>query len=484
MHAAKGLEFPLVCVADLGRHARGDSGGGLEVSEDGRVGLRLASLSGESRGALEWDRIKEEHAKLAEGEEKRIFYVAMTRAQEHLVLSGALDARRWPEAKPLGEPIDWIWRAVAPGANDLLAGASVVEMDRVAEGIGEFGVRCALCTPAAVDDLLPEAARVPGSVAGGPEAALGPDGGEPAFTAPPAPRSLPVARLSYSALESYHRCGYRFYLERVARLSGPTAPLAAPAAMSTNGQLALDLTEQAEPPPPEPVGVSALLRGSIVHELLEHIDFEHPAAPEATEVEARLRAHRVPADPAEVERIRDLIQGFAESALCDRVAAGSRARRELAFSFELAADTGAARSLLVNGVVDVHVEEPEGTLVVDYKTDPLEGEDPDAIVAERYATQRLVYGLAALRSGAPRVEVAYSFLEAPDAPVTATFEAADVAALEGSLRELAAGVLAGRFEPTDSPHRELCLTCPGRQALCSWGPDHTLRERPAPALRS
>src|SRR5205807_4998208 len=135
---------------------------------------------------------------------------------------------------------------------------------------GEFGVRCALCTPAAVDDLLSETARVPGSMAGGAEAARGPNGAEPAFTAPPAPRSLPVARLSYSALESYQRCGYRFYLERVARLRGPAAaPRMPPPA--TNGQLVLDV-EAAVPEvaaAAEPIGVSALLRGTIVHELLE-----------------------------------------------------------------------------------------------------------------------------------------------------------------------------------------------------------------------
>jgi len=63
--------------------------------------------------------------------------------------------------------------------------------------------------------------------------------------------------------------------------------------------------------------------------------------------------------------------------------------------------------------------------------------------------------------------------------VAMTFEPADRERLERELTELAAGVLSGDFEPTDTPHRELCLTCPGRPALCSWGPDMTLRQRPA-----
>ena len=121
---------------------------------------------------------------------------------------------------------------------------------------------------------------------------------------------------------------------------------------------------------------------------------------------------------------------------------------------------------------------------MDYKTDPLEGRTPASIVEESYDTQRLVYALAALRSGAPQVEVAYSFLEAPGDPVLRSFGSGDAAALEQGLLALADGVLAGRFAPTDAPHRELCLTCPGRATLCTWGPEHTLRERPEPALRS
>ena len=184
-------------------------------------------------------------------------------------------------------------------------------------------------------------------------------------------------------------------------------------------------------------------------------------------------------------RIRKLIEGFARSPLRERAAAGIRARRELPFAFELEPESGGGRSMLVNGVVDLHVEEHGGgVLVIDYKTDPLEGADPAPIVAERYATQRLVYALAALRSGASRVDVAYSFLEAALAPVEESFAAADAPELEARLLELARGVLEGRFEPTPEPHRELCLTCPGRAALCSWGPEHTLREHPSAAVPS
>jgi ATP-dependent helicase/nuclease subunit A len=138
----------------------------------------------------------------------------------------------------------------------------------------------------------------------------------------------------------------------------------------------------------------------------------------------------------------------------------------------------ASRTLLGNGIVDVHATEPDGTVViVDYKSHRLEGEDPAAIVEADYTIQRTVYALAALRSGAPRAEIAYLFLERPDDPVTTTFTADDIPALETHLRTLAAPVAAGHFIPTDKPWQGLCADCPGQPGLCSWPPERTLGEK-------
>jgi hypothetical protein len=116
------------------------------------------------------------------------------------------------------------------------------------------------------------------------------------------------------------------------------------------------------------------------------------------------------------------------------------------------------------------------TLVVDYKTDWIEPRaDLLAYVEQRYAIQRRVYALAALRAGAARVEVAYAFLERPDEPISERYDADDADRLEAELLELAAGLLAGEYAVADRPHRELCLTCPGRRSLCSHPEELTLR---------
>ncbi len=461
VHRAKGLEFPLVCVADLGKTGREDDAA-LRVTDDGRLGMRLASLSGESVDSAEMAAIKEQQKADDEEEERRIFYVAMTRAREHLVLSGATDLGRLPAPGDLQEPMRWLWRALAPG----LEGMPPRELAVGAYQGREVRVACRVLRPADVDELLPEADRRP--VAPEPD----PPGLEalaaPALAAVDVPRALPVSRLSYSGLEAYRRCGYRFYLERALRLPRPADSAADDAAVVHETGTDARLVEGAIP---------AVVRGSLVHELLENLDFAAPAPPAPEQVTEAIEAAGQPVRDHEVEEMRALIAGFASSQLAARIGGARRVRAELPFGFTLA--TGEGRSLLIDGIVDVHaIEAGGGVLVVDYKTDRLEGADPDARVAEAYSTQQLVYALAALRSGAPHVEVAYSFLERPDEPVAAVHSAGDVPALEERLRALAAGVSAGRFEPTATPHRGLCADCPGRPALCSWDEEHTLAPEP------
>jgi ATP-dependent helicase/nuclease subunit A len=171
-----------------------------------------------------------------------------------------------------------------------------------------------------------------------------------------------------------------------------------------------------------------------------------------------------------------MVERFTASELVGRIARAERVRTELPFAFTLVPPGAGGRSLLVNGVVDVHAAEADRLLVVDYKSDALEGRDPAGLTAESYATQRLVYALAGLRAGAQRVEVVHCFLERPDAPASAAFEAAEAGALEGELLVLAIGVVESRFEPSAEPNLALCGDCPGRAALCSWDEQHTLRD--------
>ena len=452
VHRAKGLEFPVVCLADLGKDGRDDEGA-LRISEDGSVGLRLARLGGGAVESERLERIKAEQRAAAEDEERRIFYVACTRAQEHLILSGATDLEKRREPRELCEPMRWVWRGFCP---ELPREGATGEHVDVREG-REVRVRWTAATPQTLDELLPEADRTPAR----PAVASSRDGDgfeqpELALGTAPAPRALPVSRLSYSGLEDYRRCGYRFYLERALRL----APVERP---------------RPEEPPTEP-GLPGLLRGTLVHVLLEGLDFRRPRVPSEAEVAKLIERHGEAVRPEGVADLRGMVERVVASGIRERIACARRVRTELPFAFTLAPPGAGGRSLLVNGVVDVLAAEDGGALVVDWKSDPLEDREPEELLGEAYSTQRLIYALAGLRSGAERVEVAHCFLERPDEPALAAFTAADAERLESDLLELARGVVEGRFEPAPEPHYGLCADCPGRAALCSWAPEQTLRQ--------
>ena len=272
-----------------------------------------------------------------------------------------------------------------------------------------------------------------------------------------------MSRLSYSGLEAYRRCPYRFYLERSLGLAAGRPARA---------------RESARRPP----GLSALLRGSLVHLLLEELDFERPRVPDAESVAALIERHGVPV--REERRGRPPRDGRALRRL-GRCARASPRRagcaRELPFAFTLEPPGAGGRRLVVNGVVDVHATEPDGVLVVDYKSDALEGRDPEELCARAYATQRLVYGAG----DAPRRRRRAWWWRTASSSGPTTRRSSSTPPrtppdLEAQLLEVARGVVEARFEPTDDPHRELCADCPGRAALCSWGPERTLAE---PAVR-
>src|SRR5207248_3306363 len=126
MHRAKGLEFPVVCVADLGREPFTRGREHLRIGPGNEVGLRI------------------------------------------------------PRAAADGTRGEWSAR-----------------------------VRAVLSTPNG--DALPAPARRPEVPATPPAGPLtGPSRRPVADIPPPQPTPLPVDHLSYSALEAYGRCGYRF----------------------------------------------------------------------------------------------------------------------------------------------------------------------------------------------------------------------------------------------------------------------------------
>jgi ATP-dependent helicase/nuclease subunit A len=446
IHRAKGLEFEIVCVADLGRSVRPPAAI-VRVSADGRIGLRLARAGvGGRESALAYKELGEEQRAAEDGEERRLFYVAMTRARERLVLSGAAKVEGWTEGGPTGGgPIAWIAPAFFPNLGTLIGeGGGVIDRDGVRLALRLIGPEDG-CEEPAPTSPAPSQSYAPAVTAATP----------PAVAAPSA--SPAVSRLSYSSLGQYARCGYRFYAERV-----------------------LGLPATAEPPEPPVPGAEQLdysgrpadERGVLIHALLERLDFRRPASPDLAAIAAAAaRAGLAPPDATEADELAALVAGFAGSELCTRLGGAHTVRREERFAYLLAAD------LVINGALDVVAREPGGRmLIVDYKSDRLGSADPAAVVRRVYAIQRLVYALAGLHAGADEVDVVHCFLERPAEPVVASFAASDLDRLQADLERRAAGVMRNEFPVSPAPHRALCAGCPAEGGLCSWPLAMTRRE--------
>ena len=94
VHAAKGLEFDVVVLADQGRERAARSLPDVLVSSDGRVALRAPDANGVLRPAIGYTAAAKAEREGEREEGRRLQYVAMTRARQHLIVSGALLARR------------------------------------------------------------------------------------------------------------------------------------------------------------------------------------------------------------------------------------------------------------------------------------------------------------------------------------------------------------------------------------------------------
>jgi ATP-dependent helicase/nuclease subunit A len=88
IHGAKGLEFPLVAVAELDSHLQFREAN-FTLSGSNLLAIKIKDPAG-GESITPAPSLKEENKRAQQDEELRLLYVALTRAQEHLLLSGAL----------------------------------------------------------------------------------------------------------------------------------------------------------------------------------------------------------------------------------------------------------------------------------------------------------------------------------------------------------------------------------------------------------
>jgi ATP-dependent exoDNAse (exonuclease V) beta subunit len=350
VHRAKGLEFPVVVLADLTARPTPDEPMRHVDAARGLCALRLA-------GAAPPDLVEHAAEELAREEEEavRLLYVAATRARDLLVVPALgdgpyagwlapLDPAIYPAPARARTP-----EAATPGGCPRLGGDSV-------------------------RDRPPNVARPEGSVVPGlhrPQA-----GTHTVVWWAPDALTLAVEEsvgLKQQKLLAIDEGGERseagirahdgWQAERAAtreRAATPSLRVAtatehAAAATADAGEVAI---ERVAGPATRPHGVRF---GTLVHAVLAAVDLA--ATPAAVAAVSAIEGRLLEAAPDEVEAATACVAAALAHPLLRRAAAASRLRRESPVALRL--DDGT----LVEGVVDAAFEDADGWTVVDFKTD-------------------------------------------------------------------------------------------------------------------
>jgi ATP-dependent helicase/nuclease subunit A len=334
VHKAKGLEFPVVYVTDLGAQSGGKRPTIVFGGNSGIWGT-AAAMGGFGVETPGYRLALRENDERERAEEKRLFYVAATRAKHLLVIS--------------------CWRKITKNKSGVISDSR----DRVSSNLGRFW-----------DAMKPE--RLPGLVAiASPEPTL------PARLEnfrPPDANAAEGLRREIALLDERNSL-----LQADRSLPLRRAGLHEPATKSPSEDGSREDREPAEIPS------RGQRIGSAVHEAMQAVvERKLPANDAANEASADWEL--VPSEAAEVRR---LVAKLVASDLFRRAASASRRLTELPVLFRDSA------GFLVEGKIDLLFEESGSWVVVDYKTDRWDRSvDRDTQARERYAPQLADYATA------------------------------------------------------------------------------------------
>jgi len=431
VHAAKGLEFPVVVVPDLGR-APNRTPPRFLYDRAGGIAFKVPDEDGdEAQATGGWRAVRDEEVRAEDQESARILYVAMTRAEELLILSGGRTKQ-----SGVGTWLAWLeeFRASDPAA----AGATM----RVVEVAGEprrGGLRKALkrrhggelLRGAPLPEPLPEAVRRRAAT----------------LRARTPPRPEPRDRTPY-----------------VAAVSDVVRFAACPLACRFRTVLGAEAWAPAvdEAPDESVAGADDFLTtpdgrawGNALHRLLETCDLDRGVTAAAAEGALRLELGREAREgeaAAAVEEVTRFLR--SEAGLRARAAGGARVRRERPFLMRL-------EGVLLRGKIDLLVEpDGAGSWLVDYKSGAFSSER-----GGRYRLQMLLYAEAVERITGARPERALLHFLADGRGLEVALTAAARAEAAGVVRAFAAAHERDAFPAAPAPER--CVPCEF-QAACRF----------------
>lgn len=401
IHKSKGLEFPVVFVADMGKaFNRRDTQD--QILFHNRLGIGLKQYDPEWRMSyptLIWSGIAAQLRWEGTAEEERILYVAMTRARDQLILTGHSshidrDWQRWTSRLNPAQAksyFDWVMpAALAPfgaKADADYARPGAAWQDAI------WQVRIARAVPAgtveegAYDGEPRLEALRRGDLTGTPVPSWLDEQLSWQYAYPQAVRT--AAKFSVSEVKRRYQEMHSDELQDEADLSVPAAAVIPTAPGEADAFAAL---------PPwlagEEAAVSGAQRGTALHKALQYIT---PAADQTTatlrrEIDAFVRQGLLSREEAKLVYV-PVLAAFCQSDIGRRMAESPELHREYPFTVLLAGgdplpETEKGEQILIQGVIDCLFREDDAWILVDYKSDRLETADA---FRSRYAVQLALY---------------------------------------------------------------------------------------------
>ena len=401
IHKSKGLEFPVVFVADMGKaFNRRDTQD--QILFHNRLGIGLKQYDPEWRisyPTLIWSGIAAQLRWEGTAEEERILYVAMTRARDQLILTGHSshidrDWQRWTSRLNPAQAksyFDWVMpAALAPfgaKADADYARPGAAWQDAI------WQVRIARAVPAgtveegAYDGEPRLEALRRGDLTGTPVPSWLDEQLSWQYAYPQAVRT--AAKFSVSEVKRRYQELHSDELQDEAALSVPAAAVIPTAPGEDDAFAAL---------PPwlagEEAAVSGAQRGTALHKALQYIT---PAADQTTatlrrEIDAFVRQGLLSREEAKLVYV-PVLAAFCQSDIGRRMAESPELHREYPFTVLLAGgdplpETETGEQILIQGVIDCLFREDDAWILVDYKSDRLETADA---FRSRYAVQLALY---------------------------------------------------------------------------------------------
>ena len=402
IHKSKGLEFPIVFVAGMGKKFNTqDTKGSVLLHPDWGAGVDLIDLKRRTKTPTFLKKmIREETALENLAEEMRILYVALTRAKEKLIMTGAAKITEDGAVSDISSVfraegakcyLDWVLPCILSDETGKVKQESPVE-------VSVFGA----------EDLTPQQEEVQAEVMA--EDVL--RNWDDSQVYEPELRERLDAQIDYV---------YPFEDEGKMKLKFTVSELKKWASLAEEAGEEMYEEPVVVPLIPEFLKEEEILtgapRGSAYHKLLELLDFtvDYDVENLTAAVQQLRQEGRLTDEMAECIRPKDILRflGCRSGRRMADAARNGKLYKEQPFvlsvdASEIYPEDCSGEKILVQGIIDVYFEEPDGLVVLDYKTDKVRTGNE---LKEKYHAQLDYYAqaLEQLMEKPVKEKIIYSF---------------------------------------------------------------------------